>query len=244
MLGKITTLTALSMLIWTEVLAQSVPEPSNQDVQRELARVRADPLLSHPETHKTLRFKKVEDKKEQTNSRPERKVDDDNTFIARVTRWFMWVFGIGTVIVVLAKLRGWLRVRADIAAKKSRMDLPSHVQSLDIRPESLPASIGSAAAALWQAGDQRGALSLLYRGALSRLVHEYALPIRSASTEGECLTLASSRLDTTRSDFFAKLVSIWQYAVYGNQMPENNQALGLFNEFDLQLGSVPSESVR
>jgi hypothetical protein len=117
--------------------------------------------------------------------------------------------------------------------------LPSHVQSLDIRPESLPVQIGEAAAALWQRGDYRAALSLLYRGALSRLVHEHGVPIRAASTEGECVALAGRRLAPASGEFFARLVQAWQVAVYGARLPVAEQALALCRDFDTCLPARP-----
>jgi hypothetical protein len=83
-------------------------------------------------------------------------------------------------------------------------------------------------------------LSLLYRGALSRLVHVHALPIRAANTEGECVALAHDRLDAPRAAFFARLVGVWLPAVYGGRMPEAAQALGLCDEFDRQLTPAPA----
>ena len=68
---------------------------------------------------------------------------------------------------------------------------PTHVRDLDIRPESLPDDIGAAARALWDRGEHRAALALLYRGLLSRLAHVHRLPIRDSSTEGDCLALAA-----------------------------------------------------
>ena len=96
--------------------------------------------------------------------------------------------------------RRWLAVHGDsIGTRGAR--LPSHVRELDIRPESLPADIGAAVRELWLAGERRAALSLLYRGALSRLVHSYQVAIGDASTEGDCVRLARAALPPPRGDF-------------------------------------------
>ena len=108
-------------------------------------------------------------------------------WLAEGGRWLIWL---------LVALRRWQRCSSPrgagsrcaataVGARGAR--LPSHVRELDIRPESLPADIGAAVRALWLAGERRAALSLLYRGALSRLVHSYAVPIGDASTEGDCV---------------------------------------------------------
>ena len=105
-------------------------------------------------------------------------------------------------IARLVRARGVPRV-------PKRFVAPSHVRDLDIRPESLPDDVGAAALALWERGEQRAALALLYRGALSRLVHVHAVPIRASSTEGECLALARPRLAEPSARYAARLVEIW-----------------------------------
>lgn len=218
--------------------APAASAPAPEQVRQAIEHVRADPLLSHIETRKGLRLKK----------RGEDKPDSEGwdwswlkwlgeaaRWIARSLRVLVWLAGAGLVAYVLLRLVRWARVRGGFAPGERAAPLPSHVQNLDIRPESLPADIGAAAAALWQGGQQRAALSLLYRGALSRLVHGYALPIRAASTEGECLALADQRLDAPRAQFFARLVGVWLPAVYGARMPEAEQALALCREFDQNL---------
>jgi hypothetical protein len=210
--------------------------PTREQVRQAVERVRADPLLGHTETRKMPRLKKRD-----PWETPE--VDGDWGWLKRLAefmawvvstlRVLVWVLGAFVVAFVLLRIGRWVRARG-APEPKARAALPSHVQNLDIRPESLPGAIGSAAAALWQRGQQRAALSLLYRGALSRLVHVHALPIRAASTEGECLALAGQRLDAPRAHFFGRLVGMWLPAVYGARMPETVQALSLCREFDLQ----------
>ncbi len=116
--------------------------------------------------------------------------------------------------------------------------LPSHVRELDIRPESLPADIGAAVRELWLAGERRAALSLLYRGALSRLVHSYQVAIGDASTEGDCVRLARAALPPPRGDFVTALVDAWQLAVYGGRPLATEHVLRLCADFDRLLPAV------
>ena len=216
--------------------------PAREQVRQAVERVRADPLLGHAETRKTLRLKKRDPWEP-----PE--VGGNWSWVKRLVefigwavsslRVLVWVLGAFVVAFVLLRIGRWVRARG-MPEPKARAALPSHVQNLDIRPESLPDAIGAFAAALWQRGEQRAALSLLYRGALSRLVHVHALPIRAASTEGECLALAGQRLDAPRANFFGRLVEVWLPAVYGAHMPEAAQALNLCREFDLHLTQEPA----
>jgi hypothetical protein len=113
-----------------------------------------------------------------------------------------------------------VRSRRPSTRSSKRAVTPTHVQDLDIRPESLPDNIGSAARKLWDSGEHRAALSLLYRGVLSRLVHVHNVPIRDSSTEGDCLRLSASRLKEEQRNYVALLIQVWQHAVYGEQQPE------------------------
>ena len=90
------------------------------------------------------------------------------------------------------------------------------MQDLDIRPESLPPNIGAAARALWDRGEHRAALALLYRGLLSRLAHVHQVPVRDSSTEGDCLALCRAHLAGPGIDYAARLIVLWQAAVYGH----------------------------
>jgi hypothetical protein len=110
----------------------------------------------------------------------------------------------------LVNLRGFRR-RAKAASAVS------HVRDLDVRPESLPDDVGAAAWALWQAGQVPAALSLLYRGALSRLIHKFLVPITSSATEGECLDLARGRLEPGALRYVTQVVRAWEANIYGGR---------------------------
>jgi len=196
--------------------------------------VQKDPLLGGQKSVRKLRWK-------DDDKPPEPKPAASTPWLVELIRWMaesarvlMWLLGAAAVGVLLVYLRRWIALRAEESGGRAFV-LPSHVRDLDIRPESLPDDIGSAARALWLRGEQRAALSLLYRGALSRLVHGHAVPIRAASTEGECVQIASRSLPETSSAFFARLVGAWQVAVYGAHTPETASVLALCDEFERQL---------
>ena len=105
------------------------------------------------------------------------------------------------------------------------------MRDLDIRPESLPDDVGAAALALWERGEQRAALALLYRGTLSRLVHVHTVPIRASSTEGECLALAKQRVPAEAVSYTTQLVETWTGAVYGARTPASGVVQALCAEF-------------
>ena len=214
--------------------------PTRQQVMEGLTAVRANPDLPGTHKQKTLRFKDQDKAPERDTAPAPEWWKGFALWVSDTGRVLAWVLGALLLAFVVIKLRHWINVRAGGSTLRSVKNLPSHVRDLDIRPESLPDRIGAAARALWERGEHRPALSLLYRGALSRLVHEHALPVRAASTEGECLVLAAQRLPVGPSAFFARLVQAWQLAVYGARLPESAQVLSLCDEFDLHLAPPPA----
>jgi hypothetical protein len=122
--------------------------------------------------------------------------------------------------------------------------MPTHVRDLDIRPESLPDDIGAGALEIWGRGQHRAALALLYRGVLSRLAHVHGVPIRDASTEGDCLSLANAHLPAQPAAYVTRLIRVWQRAVYGNADPTDEEMRALCGAFAESLDrsvSTPAE---
>ncbi|OAK66669.1 hypothetical protein A3K87_06335 [Variovorax paradoxus] len=214
--------------------------PTREQVRAAADKVRADPNMPGVKTEKKLRFKERDDDEEEE---PEKKIDsldwlrDFVRAVAEGARWLIWGLAALALAWLAIRIHRWARVRAG-GARPGKAPLPSHVGSLDIRPESLPDDVGNAAAALWQRGQHRPALSLLYRGALSRLVHAHGVPVSAASTEGECVALAAGRLQPQAQAFFVRLVDAWQLAAYGGRLPSTAQVLAICGEFDLHLPAV------
>jgi hypothetical protein len=126
---------------------------------------------------------------------------------------------------IVRTFRAW-----EATADDAEFVAPTHVQDLDIRPESLPADVGGTARRLWDRGEHRAALALLYRGLLSRLAHVHHLPVRDSSTEGDCLAL-STRMEAAGRDYAARLIVVWQTAVYGHLRADTAQVHALCDGF-------------
>ena len=204
---------ALALPAATTVSAQPAALAGDEvTIERALQQVKADPNLATERTVKGLRWKESTAK---PGPRP--------AWFDWVTGFFRWLDQTSRVLVwiavgALAALMAYYAVRTlrswDEVPGDTPFVAPTHVQDLDIRPESLPAEIGDAARRLWDRGEHRAALSLLYRGLLSRLAHVHQLPIRDSSTEGDCLIL-SARMGTAAAGYAARLITVWQAAVYG-----------------------------
>jgi Domain of unknown function (DUF4129) len=136
--------------------------------------------------------------------------------LARSLSVLMWAAGmVGAACALIWAIR-WLRSLPAVVESEPPEPVRS-VSGLDIRPASLPKDVGAAALALAEEQRTREALSLLYRGALSRAVHRYGAAIGASFTEGEALRAANARLDPPRAGYVADLVSVWQRTVYAGE---------------------------
>jgi hypothetical protein len=148
--------------------------------------------------------------------------------IASIAELLLWLAG----GALLAYLIYWfvnnreLGRRGIKAAGNGRV-APTRIAGLDLRPESLPDDPASEAERLIEAGEYRGALSLLYRGALSALIHRHALEIHDGATEGECRWLVADQLERRLDDCFSRLTRVWLRLAYGHTPPGKEQALSL-----------------
>jgi hypothetical protein len=164
-------------------------------------------------------------------------------WLAASSRLLFWTLVVALAAVLLVLLLRTLRQRRPRVSWAANELPATHVGTLDIRPETLPADIGAAAMALWNQGQQRAALSLLYRGALSRLVHQHAVPIQDSNTESECAALAAARITPDRARYVRELIDCWISAVYAGHMPAGAAIQNLCKEFGAALDASHSERV-
>ena len=234
------TLKSLALLLLLTVLpirAAPVGQvPSRIDIQHALEAVKADPNLAPEKTVRTLNWVQTSDPEPHERSGSLQWLIELVGWFAQTARVVVWVavaLVAGLLVVFVLRL---LKERSPSMGAR-RQAIPTHIQDMDIRPESLPDNIGTAARALWDSGDHRAALSLLYRGLLSRLVHVHNVPIRDSSTEGDTLQLTVSRLEAQKRDYVSRLIRVWQHAVYGGQQPDADAIYVLCDEFAPALDS-------
>jgi hypothetical protein len=204
--------------------------------------VQADPLLRAEKTIRTLRWRQ---RGQQTRtSRAGWLVWFAGFFawLGQSARYLVWAAAIFLVLwVVRYVLTTSTRVRPDDGDEP--FVAPTHVRDLDIRPASLPPDIGAAARALWDAGQRRAALALLYRGLLSRLAHVHSVPIADSTTEGDCLALSAAHLSTPRHAYASRLVGVWQHVVYGQEDVDGDTVRELCDGFAPALDAAQGKQV-
>jgi len=212
--------------------ADEAPEPAapptRDDILKAVADTRADleRPVSRPDSPHAPEPAPSSDSSSSSSFTP-----PDLSGIESALRVLFWGLGGLVVLFCLWNLRRWVKVRGT-ALPDPEPVLPGTVSGLDIRPASVPEDVAAQAARLWREGEGRAALALLYRAALSRLVHGHAVPIRAASTERECMTLSARVLPPPSADFLAGLIQAWQLAAYGASLPEAQRMQALCDDFE------------
>lgn len=210
----------LAALIAGAAAADQSPVPNyspvtREDIQSAVAKLRADPSLGGEKKMRSLRWTATG--KPPENSRaPPSWIAGLFEFMSQSASLLLWIAGgVAAAIAVVWIFRQIkARIPAPAPVKEPRIE---RVAGLDIRPDSLPDDVGAAALALLEAGKARDTLSLLYRGALSRAVHRFGVPIGESFTEGEALKAVNARLDAPRTAYFSDLVGVWQRVVYAGE---------------------------
>jgi hypothetical protein len=92
------------------------------------------------------------------------------------------------------------------------------VMGMDVAPESLPPDIPQAAMELWRVGRRQEAMSLLYRGAISRLIDGNGVEIAESDTESDCVRRVAAEA-APHAAYFGGLTEAWMRLAYGRNIP-------------------------
>ncbi len=223
-----------------EQAADKDDEPAEQAYQpvdtpaRKLAdEVVANPLFgSEKQVERWRPLKKAEISSSSTPSR--NWFSDLAGVLAELFRILAWI-GLGVLLVALALLLARQR-RGEKSAPEPAA--PTTLFGLAINPGSLPDDIAAAARAALAAGQLREALSLLYRGALSQLIHGRGLRVGAGATEADVLRLAQLELPGAAAGFFESLLPTWMESAYAGRLPAAARVEQLCAAYADSLGRV------
>ena len=139
-------------------------------------------------------------------------------FIAEYGLWIL--FAIGLVIIVANRHRWlpWISDRYAPPRVPERLDVHDVVAA-----ELLPEDIPTAVRALWQRGERRAALALLYRAGVGRLAASLGTALPAGATESDCLRRARGLTNNEYSALFARIVRKWQEAAYAQRLPTTTE---------------------
>lgn len=148
--------------------------------------------------------------------------------VALIFEVLLWAALGALLVFVLWRYREWLQTFGERLGLPSRRRTspPEQLFGLELAPESLPADVASAAERLW-AEQPRAALGLLYRALLSRLLHDYRLPLKQSHTEGEVLHLVATLRQQPLEQYSRQLTGHWQALAYGHRLPPEALRQGL-----------------
>lgn len=208
-------------------------DPGPSESKQLIEQVLDDPLFGRMEQQSYWKY--VGEQKEPDEEAPDWLADLLELLLAVLKGFFSGIasfgeiilWGIGLVVVAFllyhfSRNAGWMQA-FNTGPKRDKRRLPTELFGLDVRPDSLPEDIPAEALQQLKAGQSRAALSLLYRGALVRLISDHQLEIPGSATEGECLHQVRHHRSTTEANYFQSLTHAWLLTAYADQPAEAQQ---------------------
>jgi len=180
---------------------------------------------------KTERYLRYVGKEREREPRP------DEKSASRIAGWvegFLWILSITVGVVFLFHIlrnAGPLKDMLRNFGFRRQKDEPVVMFNLDISPDSLPKNLASTAMQLARDGQHRAALSLLYRGSLSRLVHERGMTITASATEQQCLDKVLREQSEPLAPYFSTLTNHWLRSAYARQQVDSESIQRLCDEW-------------
>lgn len=181
---------------------------AQKDPKKEIAEVLKAPEFGYEREVERWMLRGSEDKE-----KPAAHVPDFSfgLWLAKLAQFLLWA----VVAVAIAYALWWVvrnLPRFGRTAAPERYQAPAALFGMELAPETLPDDVPAAATRLLKEGKPREALALLYRGALSRLVHQRGVELHASHTELEVLAAAPS-------DYLRQLVGAWRACAYADRVP-------------------------
>lgn len=161
--------------------------------------------------------------------------------VAQLVRAMLVIVAVaGLLILIYQAVRSYEKRRTGPVVEA--LPPPVEVAGMDVRPESLPDDPASAALVLWNQGQPRVALGLLYRASIASLVRSFGVPIVDGDTEGVCLERVVAHpfesVAPTPLEPFAGLTVVWQACAYGGRFPSTGEFEQLVGGWRRSFGRV------
>lgn len=231
----------LQLMPPTQPHVQAQTQPEREAVKEEILAIKQGPDFHRMETQRVIK-----------TSEPE-EIDFDQGFwqallafltgtsklagaVAAIAELLLWALVLLGVALLILKYGSWLeRLPQLLPGRRRREYQPQTLFGMAVTRESLPDDVASTALTLWQRGEQRQSLALLYRATLTSLL-TLGVPLRDGSTELECLHLCEQLQQTlnippTSITYFAQLTRAWRQLAYGHLAPTDAQAQTLCRDW-------------
>ncbi len=187
--------------------------------ERSVAQAYKDPLL-RPKLEQTTWQRRDRDKKK--DEKPD--IEPPQLawlagLIGFLAEYGLWLLvGALVVALLLTAKRWWPWLLGGLAVAEPEPD-PVEMAHL-AHSEPLPPDIATVARRLWAQGQPRRALALLYRASVEAMTTRVDAHPPPGATEADCLRLSRRMPEAEDRDAFQRMVRIWQYAAYGQRLPE------------------------
>src|SRR5690554_97753 len=218
----------VSELIGSQTVSLA-PEEARESIQE----VVQSEALRERKTIKVPKF--LADLKEaEPNPRPDLNLDWVVN-LAWMIEWTGWLLLIILVVFVVLRYSSWLGRFLPAAFQRApvRPAPPETLFGLDVRESSVPEQVSAAVWRLWQQGEHREAVGLLYRATLSRLIHQQGFEFQSSDTEQDCLFKVQARGERALTEYCRHLTGIWQDLAYGHRIPPGEAVQALCQSWEL-----------
>jgi hypothetical protein len=139
--------------------------------------------------------------------------------VAFIGEYGLWLLLGLVAALLLATARRWLPWLRGFVGADAPEPPPVDVQAAE-HVEPLPPDIVSSARRLWREGQPRRALALLYRASVEAMVARAGAHLPPGATEAECLRMSRRMPEADDRTAFQQMVRVWQYAAYGQRLPE------------------------
>ena len=190
-----------------------------------------DPLLNSKRKQVTW------EKKDKAKSKPPSPQQRDMSWLsgfatafAFLAEWGLWILVAALVAILLLTMRHWLPWMRGSLRRYKPLPVEVETEALQL-PEILPDNVPAEARRLWAQGKPRHALALLYRASVETMAQRAEVALPPGATESECLRASRRMPDGEDRSLFARMVRVWQYAAYAQQLPAQE-------EFDDLLSSL------
>ncbi|WP_347901685.1 DUF4129 domain-containing protein [Pseudomonas purpurea] len=138
--------------------------------------------------------------------------------ITKVLEILLWASVISAAAWLIWRYRDGVQAFVGRRPPARRAPSPTLATRTDPDIETLPDDVAAHAERLWQT-QPREALGLLYRALLSRVQHDFALPLGPADTEGQVLERIRQLQQPALLTFSTELTRHWQNMAYGHRLP-------------------------
>ncbi len=164
--------------------------------------------------------------------------NSDDISFANIIELFFWGLGGLIVCFLLYQLHKYREYFLNIIkpVENDKKKIPSEIFGLDITPRSIPDLLSDEVLKLWNEGEFLQAISLLYRGYLSKLTHEFNVDIKISYTENDCLLAAKQAISNKNEalQLFTQISQIWLKSAYAHQLPSKDEVIDCCRAWRLQ----------